>query len=363
MPVEHGGNVLALANQLGYKRQDCLDFSANINPLGVSERVKAGLLADWDLLTHYPDLHYQTSRERLAEHHGLDAEAVLLANGAVELFYDLARALKPSKVLLLQPTFLEYEVAFAQVGTAISYLTLTEPDYSWDVERLLSQIEEFGAGDMVLLCNPNNPTGSLVTNTLLRDLATVLLSRQITLVLDEAFADFLEDEEQHSFVSDLKAFANVLIVRSLTKFYAIPGLRLGYALTYNRSYLEAIEQIRPPWTVNALAEVALSLLLDDKPYQQKTKAWVTTEKAFLYQGLSAFKQLVPLKPTVNYIFFKYLGDLDLREVLRQRKIFIRSCANYPSLTDKHYRVAVRSRSENECLLATLADVLERKQSP
>lgn len=363
MTVEHGGNIFALAKELGYERSECLDFSANINPLGISKNLQAGLFRDLDLLTHYPDVHYNQSRQLLADYHGLSSDMVLLANGAVELFYDIARALKPRKVIVLRPTFLEYEQALTQVGAEIAPLVLTEPDYTWNLADILPLLDNLSQGDMVLLCNPNNPTGTLVDNRLLRDLADILSDRGIHLVLDEAFADFLVDEERYSFVSYLTAFSNVLIVRSLTKFYAIPGLRLGYALTANPDYLQAIEQVRPPWTVNALAEVALSLIVKDKTYQEDTRGLIASEKAFLYEGLLALKDIVPVKPSVNYIFFKYLGDLDLRGLLRQRKIFIRSCANYPSLTDQHYRIAVRSRQENEQLLASLGQLLEREQSP
>lgn len=363
MGVEHGGNVFALAKELGYERSECLDFSANINPLGISPKLKAGLLADWDLLTHYPDVHYTKSRQRLAAHHGLTAESVVLANGAVELFYDIARALKPQKVLLLRPTFLEYEQAFSQVGAEVVPLVLTTSTYKWALTDILPLLDDLAVGDVVLLCNPNNPTGSLVTNRLLRDLAQQLMARELHLVLDEAFADFLVNEDDYSFVPYLKAFPNVIVVRSLTKFYAIPGLRLGYALTVNQAYVQAIEEVRPPWTVNALAEVALDLILEDKVYQEKTRQLIQTEKIFLYNALSAFHSIEVVKPSVNYIFFTYHGDLDLRSILRQRKIFIRSCANYPGLTDQHYRVAVRGRSDNEHLLAVLSDILEREQSP
>lgn len=360
MKVEHGGNVFALAKAFGYDIKDCLDFSANINPFGLSPTLKEGIVTSLEQLVHYPDVHYTRAKETIAQHHQVSKEAVLLANGAVEIFYDVARVLKPNKVLLLQPTFMEYEKAFLQVGSDILYVTLQEPDYSWDFSSLLPQLEQLAVGDLVLICHPNNPTGTLADKATLLQLATYLKERQILLLLDEAFIDFLPEENDLSFVSHLADFPNVLVVRSLTKFYAIPGLRLGYALSYNASCLSDIEAYRPPWTVNALAEAAIGTIFKDKDYQNKTREWLAEEKIFLYDSLKKMRGITPLKPSVNYVFFKYQGDLDLREALWQSKIFIRSCANYHSLTHQHYRIAVRSRRENEVLIQALTTLLGRE---
>ncbi|KXT83799.1 L-threonine 3-O-phosphate decarboxylase [Streptococcus sp. DD11] len=361
MIVEHGGNAAALAEAFGYSLDDCLDFSANINPLGLSPRLRDCLLdALDDALVHYPDSVYRHSREALGDHHGLDSSQVLLGNGAVELFYDLARFFHPQTLLTLSPTFMEYEKAFAQVQTETKRVVLEAPDYSWSFEQLLPALETLAAGDAVLICNPNNPTGSLSRRSELEKLASFLQEREMVLIVDEAFMDFLEDERDFSFTYSLKDFPNAVVVRSLTKFYAIPGLRLGYALSCHPACFEAVEGSRAPWSVNALADKAVPALLGDRDYQEATRQWLRAEQAFLYQGLSAVAQLRPVRPSVNYIFFEYLGPLDLRQELRKRKIFIRSCQNYPNLTDRHYRVAIRSRQENEQLLAALTAVLMKE---
>ena len=328
MKVEHGGNAAALAEEFGFSLEDCLDFSANINPLGISQKLRACLTESIDWLIHYPDISYSHSRELLAHHHGLDKDNVLLANGAVEVFYEC--------------------------------FSLPSPSYEWNLADMLPALDSLTAGDAVLICNPNNPTGTLIRRTELEKLAEDLQERQIFLILDEAFMDFLDNEEDYSFVSRLATYPNAVVVRSLTKFYAIPGLRLGYALSCHPTCFEEIEGSRAPWSVNAMADQALPVLLEDLAYHQATKQWLRVERDFLFQGLTAFSQIRPVKPSVNYIFFEYLGQQDLRQELRQRKIFIRSCQNYHDLTERHYRIAIRSHQENEQLLACLTEVLAKE---
>lgn len=356
MVVEHGGNVAALSEQLGYLSEDCLDFSANINPMGLSTRLKKHLTANLEQLLHYPDIHYRKSRTFLADYHQVGFEQVLLANGAVDVFYELAQYFRPQKVLTLSPTFMEYEKAFLQVGSKVSYHVLDAPDYSWNFESMLPSLEDLSAGDLLVVCNPNNPTGSLVDAKELMRLDDYLVAKGIVLVLDEAFLDFLEEEEHYSFIPHLKSYPNTVVVRSLTKFYALPGLRLGYALTYHPSCFKEISEKRPPWTINALADSAVPIILSDRAYQKQTRAWLKAEQDFLFEGLLAMSAFSVLRPTVNYIFFEFHGGFDLRERLWEQKIFIRSCKNYHHLTQNHYRIAVRSRKENEQLLRALKEV-------
>lgn len=361
MIVEHGGNMQALAVELGFQAEDCLDFSANINPLGLSPNVRATLLQQLDQIVTYPDVSYSKTKQALAQFHACGSRQILLANGAVELFYELARYVKPNQLLVLSPTFMEYEKAFTQEGAKVLYHVLAQPDYTWDFQAIRQDLDRLAAGDMVLLCNPNNPTGTVVPVEVLREVASYLDNRGVWLVVDEAFVDFLEDEENYSFIPHLPAFSNVVVVRSLTKFYAIPGLRLGYGLSGNEALVAAMEERRPPWMVNSLAASLVPVLLTDRTYRQQTLDWLRSERAFLYQSLRQFDALKVSKPSVNYIFFEYKGDCDLREALRREKIFIRSCQNYHHLSNRHYRIGIRTREENLRLLAALSGVLERRE--
>lgn len=360
MIVEHGGNGRLLAEKNGNSSEKWIDFSANINPLGVSKNLRQVLVDSIDRITEYPDITNQYEKDLLRDHHGNHDLEILLSNGAVGLFYELAQTLKPKRLLILSPTFMEYEKAFYQEGTEILYHRLTAPRFDWAVEELQADIEDLEAGDVVLLCNPNNPTGTLAPVGHLLEIAKKLLERKIHFILDEAFIDFLVNEEEYSFVPYLSDFENTIVVRSLTKFYAIPGLRLGYALGVHPC-LTKINERRAPWTINALALQALPVILKDRDYQEQTLKWLQEEKDFLYQSLGAFSALTVLKPSVNYIFFKYTGPKDLREELWRYNIFIRSCSNYHNLSSDYYRIAIRSRRENSCLLTALEAILGGKE--
>lgn len=357
MKVEHGGNMNQLASDFGFRPEDCLDFSANINPLGLSEKVKSKIIETLDSLVHYPDVTYSQSKAALAEYHSCPTQQILLSNGAVEIFYELARYVKPKKILLLSPTFMEYEKAFKQVGSEIICHVLEGPHYSWTFESILPNLEKLSSGDLVLICNPNNPTGTLVPTATLLLVAEFLRQKGAYLVLDEAFMDFVLDNDAYSMVAHLKDYQNVIVVRSLTKFYAIPGLRLGYALSSNIDLIAAIDEMRPPWTINALADALVPVILKDSEYHHATEEWLKSEQEFLYKELTALPDLQVLPPTVNYIFFEYEGNESLRELLIQEKIFIRSCHNYHHLNDRHYRVAIRSREENCRLIEAFRSVL------
>lgn len=362
MKVAHGGNKEALALEMGFSPDECLDFSANINPLGLSQKMLERLEASFRKLVHYPDVDYKKSKAALADFHACSSQQILLSNGAVDLFYELARTVRPANLLILSPTFMEYEKAFGQVGSEIHYHVLTGPQYEWDFQSILPDLQVLSAGDLVLVCNPNNPTGSLVSNQVLIELAGFLKEREISLVIDEAFMDFVEDSDAYTMIPYLDECQNVIVVRSLTKFYAIPGLRLGYAVSSDSDLLATIEEYRPPWTINTLADELLPVLLQDKDYQLATQEWLKREQEFLYQTLAQFRQLKVVRPSVNYIFFEYEGEADLRQLLWREKIFIRSCQDYHHLNRQHYRVAVRSREENQQLIRCLTAVLRKCES-
>ena len=355
MIIEHGGNGRLLAQAMGIDSENWIDFSANINPLGISNNLKSVLKDSIDRLTEYPDLNNHQEKKLIKDYHRKNDLNVLLSNGAVGIFYELAKILHPKNLLILSPTFMEYEKAFRQVGSEINYFKLSPSTFTLEVDQLLLSCTELISGDVVLLCNPNNPTGTVITVEELSKIASHLLERDIILIIDEAFVDFMETEDKYSFVQSLSLFQNTIVVRSLTKFYAIPGLRLGYAISAHNS-LDLIEEQRAPWTINQLALQAIPAILTDSDYQKKTKIWLGVEKNFLYDSLKMFKELKVLKPTVNYIFFKYEGNKNLQKELWKHKIFIRSCSNYVNLNKEYYRIAIRSRTENEKLLDALKKI-------
>jgi threonine-phosphate decarboxylase len=351
---QHGGNVLEMALKLGVDERTLCDFSANINPLGMPEALRIALIEHLSLAERYPDPHYRRLHEQLARHHACPASWILAGNGATELIFDLACLLRQKTVMLLTPGFAEYRRALQWMECRIEDYPLAESDNFCPDSRLLAALHS--GIDALFLCSPNNPTGQLIAPDLLNAIARRCHEQGIILVIDEAFMDFLPDAP--SMITQLAQWPNMFVLRSLTKFYAIPGLRLGYLINSDPQAMQSLRARRPPWTINAFAALAGEIVLNQQDYQQQTRRWLLAEQTFLYGELTALPDIKVWLPAANYIFLHCLRpDFDLQAALLQRKILIRSCANYPGLNSGYYRLAIRSHQDNQRLLSSLRQVL------
>lgn len=358
MQNQHGGNLRAAQAKFGLSAEEFLDFSANINPLGPSAGVLQTLKDNLHRIKDYPDPDCKDLRQAYSSHWQVPVEYLLAGNGAVELIYVLMQALKPQRVLLLAPTFSEYATAAQAAGTQIVHYML-ERDRDWrpDVDQLLAQMSGV---DMVILCNPNNPTGQLLSKSELLRLVGGALDSKVTVVLDEAFVDFLPDQLSVSMMSEITNFANLVILRSLTKFLAIPGLRLGL-LVGHPELIGQLHGYKDPWSVNVLAQLAGIQGLKDHNYITQSINMIQQEKSYLYQAISSIKQLHPFPPTVNYMLMELTNtswtSVGLVAELGQRGILVRDCANYKNLTDKYIRVAIKDHEANVKLVNCLHHIL------
>ncbi len=348
----HGGDILT------YREKDplgeFLDFSANINPLGMPKSAVAALESCAPHCLHYPDHQCRVLKAALAEFEGVPISHILCGNGAAELIFRIAFALKPKRALLLAPTFAEYELALQQVGCQIHLHRLTSAN-NFAVEK---NILPLPLVDMVFLCNPNNPTGMLMDQVLLRNILRSCLESGATLVVDECFLDFVEDGEDRSLKRLLSSFPNLIILRAFTKLFAMPGLRLGYALCSDMDILARMSKAGPPWSVSVPAQLCGIAAAGERSYVARTVDFVTRQRAFLAQGLADLG--VQVFPSVaNYILF-YSDTVHLAEQLLDNGIIIRDCSNYHQLTPGYYRVAVRSHWENTALLGAIKETQQCK---
>ncbi|SJN52853.1 Threonine-phosphate decarboxylase [Vibrio ruber DSM 16370] len=360
---QHGGNTREMAEKYGQTAAEILDFSANINPLGMPSALRAALIAQIDCVERYPDIDYQHLHQAIARHHanqihrsegGFPASYVVAGNGATELIYQWVLHTQPRHALIVEPTFAEYRQALTRVGCEIEGFVLQESEGFALTERLLDTLHQ--GLDCLFLCTPNNPTGLMPEADLLQRIVTRTAQLGIRLFVDESFIDFLP---QHRGLTDvLEHHPHLFVLRSMTKFYAIPGLRLGYLLSANQPVLAALRNQREPWTINAFAALAGEILFTDDGYAEQTYHWLHSEQSYLFQGLSQLPGLTVYPPAANYIFFRlHRADFDLQHALMQRNILIRHCANYRGLSPQYYRVAIRARAENQQLLRALRDVL------
>ena len=337
----HGGDV--------YAGNIELDFSANTNPFGTPDSVKAAVSACLDSLSFYPDPYCRRLVAAVAAQEKVPESFVLCGAGAAELIYSYAAAERPKSMVELAPTFAEYSLPLP--ATSISRFFLKEENGFRVTETLLDHIVETRP-DTVFICNPNNPTGLLAAAGLIEDIAGACRAIGARLFLDECFMD-LSDGGQ-SFVPRLKDYPNVVILKAFTKSYGMAGLRLGYCLSANETLLSAMSQAVQPWNVSTAAQAAGIAALGEAGFLEKTLAFVKRERPRLAGGLRDLGFTVFDSDTI-FLLFKGAAGLDIK--LLAKGIKIRNCANFPGLGEGFYRVPVKLPEENRRLLDSIRECL------
>lgn len=346
MNLGHGGNVEEISRKYGINEEKIIDFSANINPVGISSEVKKAMIEALDKIERYPDITYYELKKAIGQYEKIDIKHIFLGNGAAEVIFNIVRGLKPQKALLPAPTFAEYEDALKSVECKVKHYKLKE-GFNLDL-GFIGEIKE--DIDVVFICNPNNPTGVLTNRDYILDVLKKAKKYNTTVVMDESFLDFVEEKEEFSAIGLISEYENLIVVKSLTKFFAFPGIRVGYGITANVNYINSINNISIPWAINTVAAAGAVAALKQKDYINKSIEYVKAEKEYLFNKLSEFRGLKVYKPSVNFIFFKDIKGLNLKENLLKYGILIRSCDNYIGLDKGYYRVAVRTREENDSLV-------------
>lgn len=351
----HGGNIYEPCAA----GRAWLDFSANINPLGLAEPVRQAILSHVEGVVHYPDPQARELRAALASFYETPVDSLVLGNGAAELFYLYFHALQPRRVLLPVPSFSEYERAAMAAGSEIEYLPLrAERDFRISVDELSQAVQRTEA-DLLVLGNPNNPTGTHLRRDELVTLSERLTALGCGLMLDESFLDFRRDEVRYTLRREAAHLPHLLLVRSLTKFFALPGLRLGFAIA-QPSLVRLLDRHKDVWNVNVLAQAAGCAAVKATDWQEQTRALIEAEGAFLAKGIEELPGARVYPSGVNFLLVSFAVAEDAFvsiEGLRRRGILVRDCSNYPGIGKGFLRVAVRTRTENERLLGAWRDVL------
>ena len=338
---EHGGDI--------YAHVGVVDFSANLNPLGMPADVKEALRANVERFDAYPDPECRELRARIAETEGVRVDQVLCTAGATDLMQRVCLALRPQRALVTAPCFSGYEEALEQAGVSIVRHALTEEDGFSVTERFTEDVLAH-KGALVFLCNPNNPTGLTVDHQLVAHIVEAACEAGSTVVLDECFLDFTHEP---SMVSRCDEFPNLIVMRAFTKLYAMAGLRLGYGICSDAALLERVRAAGQLWAVSTPAQVAGVAALGAEGWAERTRAYVEAERAKMAGALEDLGLRV-VDGKANYLMFQ--SERPLYEPLLQRGFLIRRCENYVGLDGSWYRIAVRTAEENAALLAALKEV-------
>ncbi len=357
----HGGNIYEIEEKYKIPRSELLDYSANINPLGVPLELKQHIIENTNALINYPDPDYRELKAAIAEFYQLGIEDIILGNGAAEVIHAFIRTLKPKRALLLQPSFSEYERALELLGAEVLEVYLKEEaEFQVDVVELMQKAEK--GVDLIVLCNPNNPTGRLIAGPQLKRLLDYCEKRNIYLMVDEAFMDFADAENSRTLLQDYRSYQRLFVVRAFTKFFGIPGLRLGFGATVNKQLLQQMKKSSLPWNINTFAAGFGMMLKKDNAYIKKTYGWLRQERELFVRKLKQINGLKVFNPDGNFILIKLATDEINTTVLKERmlrhKILIRECKNFKGLDERFFRIAIKDRSTNRYFIEALRDSLE-----
>ncbi len=359
MTIVHGGNIYELSARAGCSPDDILDFSASINPLGPPPGLARILSGCFHRLESYPDIHNQSLTQAISRFHDIDPECIAVANGSTELIYWLPRALGVSKALVVLPTFSEYARAFELQGTRLQKLFSTPEDrFQPRVEHLEAAVRK-DAFEAVLLTHPASPSGSLLDGEAVGWIAeNSTKSGRPLFVIDEVFIDFCEQASLKRLLNQSK---NLALIRSFTKFYGLPGLRIGYLLAPPPVAAQVRNHL-PPWSVNTLAQVAGAFCFTQDEYRRKTLELIAKERQRLTGKLSAIPGLDVFPAQANYLLVRMDRRLQPAsrlkwDIFERDRIIIRNCGSFEGLDDWYFRVAVRLPDQNDRLIAALQHAL------
>ena len=346
----HGGNI--------YGRGKVLDFSANINPLGMPEAVRAAAQRGVAASEAYPDVNCTELREAIAaaegRPYGLSADDVICGSGAAELIYLAAEAVQPEETLLMAPGFAEYEAAARRAGSRIRFYPCVEETGFVPEEDFLQWITP--ETDLVYLCNPNNPTGVELPDDFPEAVVRRCGACGARLVLDECFIGFMTDGEKRSMLRLVKEHPHLLVLRAFTKLYGMPGLRLGYLYCSDHAFLDRMKERVQPWNVSLPAQEAGIAAMQLTGYAEKSSSYVKREREYLLERMRQMG-LICFEAKANFIFFK--GPEFLGRRCEEAGVLIRDCSNYRGLSGNcWWRIAVRTREENERLLELFRRIME-----
>ncbi len=347
IPVIHGGKIPVKNSD-----HNIIDFSSNITPLGIPNFVKLIIKKNLDKVQFYPDPKSENVISSLEKYTHLSKSNIVVGNGAIEILYNFCFAFlsKTTKVLIHVPTFQEYETAVKLSNCKILYFKSL--NLSTNIDSFISQIPKNGC---IFLCNPNNPTGKLLSKKELLSIIIVAKKLKTIVFIDECFIE-LVPKSNESLISYVKKYDNLFILRSLTKSFGLPGLRIGYACG-SKEIIKILQKIKIPWSVNSLAQDAANAVIKNISHIKKSNLIIQKELKYLEDNISILNGFECISSSTNFILIKTKNDsTKLQTKLLKNKILIRDCKNFRGLDNHYIRIAVKSHKDNVKLVKALEKI-------
>lgn len=349
----HGANVDNMAKKFGKNENDIIDFSSNVNPHIISDLGKY-VLEGLEKSRSYPDINYTNLRNNISDYIKVDSELIIPGNGATEIIYLLMKSIK-RRLAILNPTFSEYgRGAKLNNLEIIDFHLKEENNFSIDLDEIQKNMDKF---DSLFICNPNNPNGKVKD---LNELLDLMIENDKLLIVDETFMEFVGEEEKYSLINKIEQTPNLFILKAVTKFFGMPGLRLGYGVTSNKQIINNIYEYKEPWTINSFAENLSNYLFKDKEYIKNSKDYYISERKFMLEELRKISRLKVYDTDTNFILIKlrdYEANLLKLELFEKYNILIRDASNFIGLDKNYVRVAIKSHKDNKILIESLNKIL------
>lgn len=356
MSVNHGANLYDLSSKYGFSKEDFMDFSSNINPLGTSKLAKQYIIDNIDIVSMYPDPDYSGLKNSIANYCNCLSKNILLGSGATELISSFIDTIHPKNALLLSPAYSEYEKELSKINCNITkYFSIRENNFQIDVNELIKNINSSNY-ELIIICNPNNPTGFTFSKNEIRE---ILKSTDAFIMIDETYIEFT-DIDTYSSTSLVDQFSNLFVIRGTSKFFSTPGIRLGYGLISNESIKKQISSNLDLWNINIFASTMGEIMFTDNNFISNTIEIMLKQRDYLSKELKKLTGINVYNSQGNFILCeiksKAITAAQLREQLIKKRIIIRDCSSFQGLDEFFFRVCILKPEENQILINELHNI-------
>lgn len=356
----HGSDLEKIEELYHIRREDIRPFASNVNPLGISPKMRTALQENLDVLSDYPDREYTELKNAIHAYTGVHVEHIIPGSGTTELIVTFITTIKPKKTFVVEPTYSEYKRDLKTIKSEVIDYVLTEQnDFQLDVADLCKQIDS--SIDMVILCNPNNPTSTCITTEQLQEIVEVCKEHSAFLLVDETYIEFVKDVSAITAVSLVQKYNNLVVLRGVSKFFAAPGLRLGYACTSNSKLIQYIKKHENPWSISSIAAFAGTVMFTDTEYIEATRNLIAQEQGLMCSALSTRKTIRIFSPATNFALAKLqkpgVTSSSAFEYCIKKGLMIRDCSNFTGLDSSYIRFCFLNPEDDDLLVNSLLEIL------